>query len=173
MFLLTDLATTTSENTGISLTITPESALDKDYVIRYFITGVGLNPASTGSLLLSSGSLDFASGSTAPITTTIGRTINNLVKDYSKDVSVKVASYEVNEENGVRTESNETVLVEDHRVTITDTIIKPINGKLVKDMSSLAMQLMMEVSKIPTSIMVPTANLIFISALSSKIWILI
>ena len=65
--------------------------------------------------------MDFLSGSTAPIATTIGRIIINRVKDYSKDVSVKVASYEVNEENGVRTESNETVLVEDHCVTITDT----------------------------------------------------
>ena len=128
MFLLNDLAVTTSENTGISLTITPESALDKDYVIRYFITGAGLHPESSGSLLLSSGSVDFVSGSTAAITTTIGRTINNLVKDYSKGVSVKVASYEVSEENGVRTEGNETVLLDDHRVTITDTkdtTIKP------------------------------------------------
>ena len=121
MFLLSDLAITTSENEGLSLTITPEASLEADYVIRYFITGAGLHPASSGSFLYASGAFDFARGTTAALTTTIGRTVNNLVKDYPKDLSVKIASYEVNEVGGVRTESNENVLLDDHRVTVTDS----------------------------------------------------
>ena len=120
MFLLSDLAITTSENEGLSLTITPEASLEADYVIRYFITGAGLHPASSGSFLYASGAFDFARGTTTPLTTTIGRTVNNLVKDYPKGLSVKIASYEVNEVGGVRTESNESVLLDDHRVTVTD-----------------------------------------------------
>ena len=120
MFLLSDLAITTSENEGLSLTITPEASLEADYVIRYFITGAGLHPASSGSFLYASGAFDFARGTTAALTTTIGRTVNNLVKDYPKGLSVKIASYEVNEVGGVRTESNENVLLDDHRVTVTD-----------------------------------------------------
>ena len=121
MFLLSDLAITTSENEGLSLTITPEASLEADYVIRYFITGAGLHPASSGSFLYASGAFDFARGTTAALTTTIGRTVNNLVKDYPKGLSVKIASYEVNEVGGVRTESNENVLLDDHRVTVTDS----------------------------------------------------
>ena len=41
MFLLSDLAITTSENEGLALTITPEASLEADFVIRYFITGAG------------------------------------------------------------------------------------------------------------------------------------
>ena len=121
MFLLSDLAITTSENKGLTLTITPEASLEADFVIRYFITGAGLHPASSGSFLYASGAFDFARGTTAALTTTIGRTANNLVKDYPKGLSVKIASYEVNEVGGVRTESNENVLLDDHRVTITDS----------------------------------------------------
>ena len=121
MFLLSDLAITTSENKGLALTITPEASLEADYVIRYFITGAGLHPASSGSFLYASGAFDFARGTTAALTTTIGRTVNNLVKDYPKGLSVKIASYEVNEVGGVRTESNENVLLDDHRVTVTDS----------------------------------------------------
>ena len=121
MFLLSDLAITTSENEGLALTITPEASLEADFVIRYFITGAGLHPASSGSFLYASGAFEFARGTTAALTTTIGRTVNNLVKDYPKGLSVKIASYEVNEFGGVRTESNESVLLDDHRVTITDS----------------------------------------------------
>lgn len=121
MFLLSDLAITTSENEGLALTITPEASLESDFVIRYFITGAGLHPASSGSFLYASGAFEFARGTTAAQTTTIGRTVNNLVKDYPKGLSVKIASYEVNEVGGVRTESNENVLLDDHRVTITDS----------------------------------------------------
>ena len=121
MFLLSDLAVTTSENKGLALTITPEASLEADFVIRYFITGAGLHPASSGSFLYASGAFEFARGTTAALTTTIGRTVNNLVKDYPKGLSVKIASYEVNEVGGVRTESNENVLLDDHRVTITDS----------------------------------------------------
>ena len=121
MFLLSDLAITTSENEGLALTITPEASLEADFVIRYFITGAGLHPASSGSFLYASGAFEFARGTTAALTTTIGRTVNNLVKDYPKGLSVKIASYEVNEVGGVRTESNESVLLDDQRVTVTDS----------------------------------------------------
>ena len=76
MFLLSDLAKTTSENEGLALTITPEASLEADFVIRYFITGAGLHPASSGSFLYASGAFEFARGTTAALTTTIDDVLN-------------------------------------------------------------------------------------------------